>query len=233
MTSAALILAMLASAPDPREGNPHYREAQAAFDAGEWERAVVALDRAYQLDARAEYLFMQAQVLRAHDRCDDAIVRYREFIATAPPREDVLSAQAGLALCGATEPAARVPAPVVVAPATPPVAPPVRAAARRPDAWTHALLWPGLAIAGAGAGLLAAGHVRADRAHDAASEPEFERLGRSAPALAQAGIALLSIGGAAVLAGIVRHGVVRRRAKRDRDVPGIALETSAGFRLRW
>jgi tetratricopeptide (TPR) repeat protein len=212
---AVLLATAVPASDDPREGNVHYREAQTAFDEGRWEDALAALDRAYRLDPRPEYLFMQAQVLRTHERCPEAIARYREFLATAPPREDVLSAQAGLSLCGVTEtevaaPAAPAPAPVHVDPPTDELP------RRRADPIAHALIWPGLAIAGVGTGLLVGAHTRIARAQRADSEPEFERLAGPSPALGKAGIALLSIGGAVLIAGLVRQIVVSRRAKKAR-----------------
>jgi tetratricopeptide (TPR) repeat protein len=223
ITFAPILAVFLLAAParvDPREDNPHYREARAAFDRGDWQGALAALDRAHALDPRPEYLFMQAQVLRNHDRCAEAIERYREFIATAPPREDVLTAETAIDLCEKelgleTHEPAPAPTPVV-----PPVQPPPRKPARRPaaDPLAHALTWPGLALALAGAALLGDAHRRVDRSDDAGSEPAFDDLVRPAPKMAQAGIALLSIGGALVLSGVVRFAVLRARAGRKRQV---------------
>jgi tetratricopeptide (TPR) repeat protein len=213
------------AANDPRQDNIHYREAQIAFDEGRWEDALAALERAYGLDPRPEYLFMQAQVLRTHERCPEAIERYREFIATAPPREDVLSAQAGLQLCGV--PQADTAAPVARAPDAPsprpspaPDEPPRK---RGPDPIAHALIWPGLAIAGVGTGLLVGAHTRLARARREDTEPEFERISRATPAMGKAGIALLSIGGAVLIAGLVRQIVVSRRAKNARSRVALVL----------
>ncbi|HET6585088.1 MAG TPA: tetratricopeptide repeat protein [Nannocystaceae bacterium] len=216
----ALVLVLLAPTLEPeapRADNVHYRVAEQAFADGRWQDALAALERAYGVDPRPEYLFMQAQVLRTHDRCAEAIAKYREFLAAGPPREDVLSAQAGLALCGETTPSeVAAPRPVEPRPAPAPApAPSVPPRKRSADPVAHALMWPGLAVAGAGAGLLAAAHVRAARAHRADSEPEFERRAGPTPAMSYAGIALLSIGGAALVAGIVRQIVVSRRTKKS------------------
>lgn len=230
MTLALAIVLALAPAEDPRTSNPHYREAQAAFAEDRWEDAVAALARAYELDARPEYLFMQAQVLRAHDRCDDAIALYRRFIASAPPREDVLAAQAALELCGAPA-VEQPPEPPPPEPVRDPVdSPPAPPPPRRADPLTHALVWPGLAVGGVGIGLVAAGHVRADRAGDASSEPEFDRRSTSAVRMAQAGIVLGSIGAAVLVGGIVRAGIVRGRR---RSAARVALDGSAGLCLRF
>ncbi|HWB80833.1 MAG TPA: tetratricopeptide repeat protein [Nannocystaceae bacterium] len=217
MSWAVLALFVLAApAADPRADNVHYRAAETAFAEGRWEDAIAALERAYDLDPRPEFLFMMAQVLREHDRCDDAIARYREFIATAPPREDVLSAQAGLQLCGAREPEpTSLPPPVVDVPPPQPLAPPPPRRKPGADPLLHALVWPGLAIAVAGVGMLVGAHARIARAERAPTEPEFERIARGSPALSQAGIALTSIGSALVVGGLVRLAVVRRRAQRE------------------
>jgi tetratricopeptide (TPR) repeat protein len=234
MTTAPMVLALalsLAVADDPRASNPHYREAQAAFADDRWEDAVAALGRAYEADARPEYLFMQAQVLRTHDRCDDAVPLYRRFIASAPPREDVLAAQAALELCGVA-PTNDAPPPEATAtpPEPDPIPPPAPAPRRRADPTTHALVWPGIAVGGVGIALLVTGHVRADRAERAATEPDFVRRSQSARALAQAGIVLGSIGAALVVGGIVRAGVVRGRR---RSASRVALDGSWGVRLRF
>lgn len=227
MLLLALVIAF-APAEDPRESNPHYRDAQAAFAEDRWEDAVAALGRAYELDARPEYLFMQAQVLRAHDRCDDAVALYRRFIASAPPREDVLAAQAALELCGAPvieerpEPEPPPPEPITPPPESPP--PP------RADPLTHALVWPGLALGAVGIGLVVGGHVRGDRADGASTEPDFDRRSQSAVRMAQAGIVLGSIGAAVLVGGIVRAGIVRGRR---RSGARVALDRSTGLSLRF
>jgi tetratricopeptide (TPR) repeat protein len=221
----ALVLALRTE--DPRADNVHYRDAELAFAEGRWEDALVALDRAHEVDPRPEYLFMQAQVLRTHARCPEAIEKYREFLATAPPREDVLSAQAGLQLCGVEEPAPADP-PVDDPPPAPPPEEPTRRVSS--TAVTHALVWPGLAVAGVGTGLLVAAHTRIARAREEPTEPEFEETARASPAMSQAGIALVSIGGAVLVAGIVHAIVVATRKKRVRDHARVALTP---FALRW
>ncbi len=218
MTSTSIVLALLLAVEDPRADNVHYREAELAFEEGRWEDALVALDRAHEVDPRPEYLFMQAQVLRTHERCPEAIAKYREFLATAPPREDVLSAQAGLQLCGVKEPAPAKPSP------TPAPAPPVETTPRASStAITHGLVWPGLAVAGVGVGLLVGAHTRIARAQDEPTEPDFEEAARASPAMSQAGIALISIGGAALVAGVVHAIVVATRKKRGRAGPRVAF----------
>lgn len=228
MSISSLALALALIAEDPRADNEHYREAERAFADGRWEDALAALDRAHEIDPRPEYLFMQAQVLRTHERCPEAIAKYREFLATAPPREDVLSAQAGLQLCGVKEPAPAQPeTPTDVPPSPPPSEPKPRVSS---TAITHALVWPGLAVAGVGTGLLVGAHTRKARAQDEPTEPEFEQTARATPAMSQAGIALVSIGGAVLVAGIVHAIVVAARKKRAGKPPRVAF---VPFGLAW
>jgi hypothetical protein len=78
------------------------------------------------------------------------------------------------------------------------------------------LLWPGVGLAGAGAGLLAAGHARRVEAAGASTELEYRRTFAGAPALGTAGIAVLATSAALITAGIVRFAVVAARARRDR-----------------
>jgi tetratricopeptide (TPR) repeat protein len=231
MPVSSLALALALGTEDPRADNVHYRDAELAFAEGRWEDALAALDRAHEVDPRPEYLFMQAQVLRTHERCPEAIEKYREFLATAPPREDVLSAQAGLQLCGVEEPAPAPPPvdpPVDDAPPPPPPKEPTRRVSS--TAVTHALVWPGLAVAGVGTGLLVAAHTRMARAREEPTEPEFEETARASPAMSQAGIALVSIGGAVLAAGIVHAIVVATRKKRDRHHARVAFTP---FVVRW
>jgi hypothetical protein len=77
------------------------------------------------------------------------------------------------------------------------------------------LLWSGVAVAGVGAGLLAAGHAQRARAADASTELAYRRSFAGAPELGRAGIAVLVTGAAIVTAGIVRFAVISARARRN------------------
>ncbi len=228
MNAAAwLVWAALAPASAPLEDNAHYREARAALANGRVAEAEAALQRAYLEDPRPEYLFIQAELMRAQGRCDEAIEVYRRFIAAQPPAEDIAAAQRSIDACEvppeppppspevvATErepEPAPVPAPEVVARRDPP--PPTRP---RPwaDPLANAFTWPGLAVAGVGAGLLGAAHRTRASAMRAGSDSAYlDELG-PAPKMSRAGIALLSVGGAAALVGLIRYAVVARRSRR-------------------
>jgi tetratricopeptide (TPR) repeat protein len=214
---AAALAVWIAFAPaDPREANQHYREAQAAWEAGRLDDAAAALERAYVQDPRPEYLFMQAELVRRQGRCEEALELYRRFIADDPPTEDVEAAKRSMAQCEEEMEPAPVPAPVV-APVVEPPPPPAPKPARRwiADPTGNALFWPGLAIAGVGAGLLGAAHRNRAAAAEAGSEPAYLDTLGPAPEMSEAGIALLSIGGALLLACTIRWAVVAGRSRRQ------------------
>lgn len=216
MIAAALVVLVSLAPVDPREANPHYREAQAAWEAGRLDDAAAALERAYVQDPRPEYLFMQAELVRRQGRCEEALELYRRFIADDPPTEDVEAAKRSMAEC--EEESEPVPAPVVEPPTEPrPPPAPAPKPARRwiADPVGNALFWPGLAVAGVGAGLLGAAHRNRVAAAEAGSEPAYLDALGPAPEMSEAGIALLSIGGALLLAGTIRWAVVASRSKRQ------------------
>ena len=227
MITLALCLALArAPAPDGSADNPHFAEAVAAWKERRWPEAADAFARAYELDPRPQYVFARAQALRFAGQCEQAILHYREFIALAPPQAAIDEARGHIATCGGDDddattgattpspPPPRVePTPAIVDP--PVEAPPPRRWWRDPAG--HALGWTGLAIAGVGGGLLGEGLARRQRGARADDEDGYRDARRGGPALLHAGIPLLSIGGALVLASVIRFAVVgSSRTKRDR-----------------
>jgi tetratricopeptide (TPR) repeat protein len=225
----ALWLALAgAPAPEAAADNPHFDEAVAAWKESRWPEAADAFARAYELDPRPQYVFARAQALRFAGDCEPAIVHYREFIALAPPQAAITEARGHIATCGgdaddgttadttttdSTSPAPRVePTPAVDPPSEPP---PRRRWWRDPTG--HALGWTGLAAAAVGAGLLGEGLARRQRGERADDEQAYRDARRGGATLLHAGIPLLSIGGALVLASVIRFAVVGSgRTKRDR-----------------
>jgi hypothetical protein len=182
-------------------------------------------------------LWAQAQALRFGGRCREALPLYERFLASGPTAEETADANTNIDACrelvGEEVPVVPVeptPPPEAVAepsaspaPAPPPaptVKPARRAVAarvqRRPsrDPWGHGLLWSGVGVAGIGAGLLAAGHAQRVDAASASTELEYQQRFAGAPALGQAGIAVLVTGAALITAGVVRFAVIGARARR-------------------
>ncbi len=232
MTLLPLILVLVAEltlAPPTDESwrdNPHFVAGSRAFDAQRWTDAADEFAIAWEEESEPDLLWAWAQALRLGRRCAAAVEVYRRFLATSPTPAQIEDTRANIRLCGedpdalpTTEPPPPptpdrdgLPADMGPTEPTPPIPPP---AAR--DAWGHALVWPGLAIAAVGAGLLGTAHRRVDDATNAPDDVTFRDRTDNAPALANAGIGLLSVGSAVLTAGIVRFivvGVRHRRAKR-------------------
>jgi hypothetical protein len=228
----ALVLALVLQ-PPTHDDNPHFRAAVEAWDAGRWDEAARAFGAAYADDPRPEYLFAQARARRLGGDCKGALPLFERFVDLGPPPSAIEDAQTNIRECEAElaaaepPPAASAPPPVVSTPAdVAPVAP------RKPvakDALGHALLWPGVAVLGAGAAMLGVAHAQGDDANEAADEQAYrDRLG-VAPELSQAGIALTAVGSALVVAGLVRFAVLGARA-RNRSAHA---RWSAPLVLRW
>lgn len=237
MIALALTFALLAGQPaaDAWREHPEFVRGARAFEAQRWDEAARAFNVAYADHPRPELLWAHAQSLRLGGRCNEALPLYERFIADGPTAEEIADAQTNIAECRAlvgeaTEAEPVAPAPLA-RPPTPPPAPTVQrrefvddvrpvprqraGSSARKDPWGHAMLWSGVAFAGVGAGLLAAGHVRRERAADSRTEYEYQARFSGAPALGNAGIAVLASSAALVTAGIVRFAVVGARARRD------------------
>jgi tetratricopeptide (TPR) repeat protein len=226
ITLALFLVLARAPAPQGADDNPHFARAVAAWKDRRWPDAADAFARAYELDPRPQYVFARAQALRFAGECELAIVHYREFIALAPPQAAIDEARGHIATCGGqpdegattsepTPPAPRVePTPTVVAPVVEP--PPRRLWWRDPAG--HALGWSGLAIAAVGAGLLGEGLARRERGERANDEQSYRDARQGGKTLLYAGIPLASIGGALVLASVIRFAVIGgARGKRRLD----------------
>jgi tetratricopeptide (TPR) repeat protein len=95
---ALLLVLATTSLVTPRHAHagepPMKPEARALLDAGlghyaakDYEAAIAAFRRGYELDARAEFLFAWAQAERLSGDCASAIELYEMFIASGPPPE--------------------------------------------------------------------------------------------------------------------------------------------------
>jgi tetratricopeptide (TPR) repeat protein len=126
-----------ADEPAPRErARELFEQGQAAYDLGEYDRAVALLREAYQLSSAPALLFNIAQAHRRARQCTRALEVYRHFVRVDPDSPYRADAEAHIlalaARCGEdpaaapAAPATPVPAPAVrlVEPATQPPPPP-------------------------------------------------------------------------------------------------------------
>ena len=200
--------------PESRE---RYDKAQKLLGRKKYEEAAAEYSRAYAIEPAPFLLYMQGAAEQLAGNCTVAIRLFEKFIAARPTELDYEAAARQIEACEGVPPPFPEPEPELehkVDPLPEPEGPrddeqPRRPAARDPLA--HALTWPGLAVAGIGAGLLIESHRRRRLAESSSlTEGEHQNLLRPAVPMSRAGIALVSIGGAALVAGIIRFAVVAR-----------------------
>ncbi len=232
MIRLALTLWVVAAEPAT---DPDAEAGVRAFAQGRYDDAATILARAYAEDPRPELLFAWAQAERYAERCDDAVPLFREYLTLDPPPEVGDKAREAIEACG-EDPDVAVPVPVepptpedrTVEPVGPveagepavepsPAVPRSWEPSRRPvalDPWGHALLWSGVAICGVGGGLLGEAHLRRRAGSRVADEQSYRDALQGAPQLSGAGIGVLVVGGALVVAGAVRFVVLAARHRR-------------------
>ncbi len=207
------------------EAREHHDRAYALLGVKAYGEAAAEFARAHAIESAPFLLFMQAGAEQLAGNCDVAISLFGRFIASGPPQRDVDAAKGEIAKCGGDpdafepepEPQPQLAPEPVLAPVYEPTDDdrpvPRRTAARDPLA--HALTWSGVAVGGVGAILLIEAHRRRRTAGGVGvTESQHRALLEPAVPMSRAGIALASIGGAALLAGIVRFAVVSRSAGR-------------------
>lgn len=216
-----LLVAVLALAP---EAAPEADPAE-LIRARDYAGAAAAFARRYEETGDPALLYGQAQALRRAGDCRAAIEVFERFVATEPPAADVEAATSAIEACREIldEPAVPIdePQPQPLEPAPTP-----KEAAPAPwyaDRAGGILVGVGAAIAVTGAGLFGGSYARLARAPS--SEAGYEDRRRDVRALWGSGLGLLATGGALIVAGAIRWGVVARKRTRSRVaiVPGSAL----------
>lgn len=245
-----LLLAAMLRVTAPADDDP-VRRAEAAFAAEDYEEAARAAADAHALHGDPVFLYAQAQAERLAGDCTAAARHYRAFLDEVPPGPGADAAYEYLEVCeqalaeeaGGDAAAGAVPAiePSMAEPTAGPEGdlavlettpdepsrhrPPVR------DPWGWALVGVGTVGLAAGTGLLVTS--RADAREAGRADDVFaygERIDR-AYLLSRASIPVFSIGGALVIAGVVRFAVLARR--RGRSAPERLGLGRGGLVLRW
>jgi hypothetical protein len=238
MMHACLLWAALAAEPGP--------DAEAgvqAFAEGRYEDAARILERAYAVEPDPALLFAWAQAERYAGHCDVAVPLYRAYLEDEPPADVRALAREAIEACGEDpdhtaepepEPKRPEPEPVVAPlpePEPEPEPPPRHRTAAR-DPWGHALTWPGLALAGVGAGLLGEAHRRRAAGEGAPDEQAYRDALQGAPVLSRVGIGLLVGGGALLAAGVIRFAVVAAQGRGDAGASAPAAASASPWRPR-
>ena len=238
----AWLLAALLVAPSDAE-----TRANEAYAAGDFEAAIEALEEAYELDPDPRFIFARGSAYQELGRCDDAIVAYEEFLATAPPKDQAQKAYGRIQTCRAEleeEPEPDEPEPIPQPEPEPEPEPPAPADTdgRRwhRDPIGGALLGTGLAVAATGGALIGVGANRRLGADDGGTEGTFRDDLRSSNTLQGVGIGLAVGGGALVVGAVIRYVLVARRspgqlARRRRWIASTGNPSNHGmpFVLRW
>ncbi|MBX7080881.1 MAG: hypothetical protein K1X88_16910 [Nannocystaceae bacterium] len=246
LVSCALSLS-LAVGPSQLLGDPAaqqaFEEAQAAFEAKDYATASAKLERAYMLEPKPELLYPWAQAERNLGRCASAIDLYQKFIDTGPPERMVEAARQNITRCEESLAAAQ-PEPEPAAPAEDPESAPRRdrdepvrddgdepRPVGRDPAGASLVAVGGVGVI-VGAALLGVASGRARQTDDAADNQAYLDVRHGALALRNGGAAALAIGGALLLAGVVRYGVLAGKRKRSRSDVGLLLPRG-GAGLAW
>jgi len=215
---------------DP-EAREHFDSGIASYKAKEYANAIKELRIAYALDPQPVILFAWAQAERLHGRCSRADKLYKRFLKTRPSEQQTEAARQGIDRCkGQPDTAAEdpededtlqdnAPAPVAEtaeeAPEPEPEPEPVRPR-RKIDAAGIGMLSGGVVLGAVGTGLLVAGQSKAKAAAEGAGTyDEYADDASQVRKLRITGGVLAGVGGALILAGVVKLIMHARQPRHD------------------
>lgn len=218
------------------EAQAAFDEAMAAFERGDYAEAEAALKRAYHHEPDPELLYARAQMLRSLGDCERAATLYRAYLATNPAKRE--DAEENLARClalletqGASSPGptaiAAEPEPAPAGPLQPAPQPTPQPRRWRPDGWTVALGSVGLVATGVGAALVPVSIRGAAQASGRTDHQGYRQDYTRARRGYVAGVIVLSVGSALLVATVVQAIV---RARRGPDPARAAGRSSVGWR---
>jgi hypothetical protein len=215
LTVLALLLTGLRARAAEPEGPMHpaaqllYERALTEFSAHDYAGAIRDSEAGYAIDARRDFLFMEAQAKRLTGDCRGAVALYQQFLTTAPPPVQVDATHIALARC-AQELASRPPV-VVVAP-QPPASPPARPRPARwwRDPWGLSLSATGLVAMGIGVGWFVAAEVARSDAQGTTTYADYSARWSVAESRQDVAVVAWIVGGAALIAAGARFAIVRR-----------------------
>lgn len=214
---AYCLQALLVLAPSRDEIRDMVRRAEAAYKEQQWDRASRAFADAYAIDPNPDYLFARAQAERFAGRCNVAVKLWDQYLAveTSPPA--VREAKVNRAYC---EPdGSGDTAPSTTTGATTPPANEHEPVRDRPSrAWYRDPAGGVLVAVGGvstviGASVLGLALSRDRKASSADTEGSYVAEKDAVKGPHRAGIAVLSVGGALLVAGVVRWAVVASRSR--------------------
>ena len=223
MPTAAVLCAALVLPPAPVQAWAPSAASEAAelTHARRYAEAAEAYARAFEETGEAVHLYSQAMSLRRAGSCTEAIGVFETFIEQAPPQPDIDAAQTQIAECeallarSAPEPEPQPepepePPPSEITEPPPPREEPGRRWSR--DPWGGALVAVGGIVAVTGGGLLIASATSSAPTDE--TERQHDRRQTNVRNTSIAGTALIGVGVAVLVGGIVRYAVVARRGQK-------------------
>lgn len=234
VSSVSLVVALVAPAKaltNP-EAKAKLQEAQAAFKAEDFAAAAAAVEAAYIIEPNPILLYPWAQAERSRGNCAAAVELYQRFLdsgpsedAATPARENMQRCQEQLDAEAEAEPVEDEPVDEVIEDEPEPEAKPEPATpkddAPKAKAWYAdpvggVLVGVGVAGVGVGAGLLGVASSRAKKVADEEQHTDYLDARDRATGLRNGGAIALSVGGALVLAGVVRYVLVAKKGKQGK-----------------
>ena len=210
---AYCLLPLLVLAPSRHEIREMVERAEAAYKLEQWDTASRAFADAYAVDPNPDYLFARAQAERFSGRCNVSVKLWDQYIAVETSAESLKEAREFRRFCE----------PVVAAATAPPTASASAAAddnAPRPrsNAWYRdpsggVLVATGGVSMVIGASVLGLALSRDRKAASADTEGSYVTRKDGVRPAHQAGIAVLSVGSALLVAGVIRWAVVASRSR--------------------
>jgi tetratricopeptide (TPR) repeat protein len=215
-----LSLLVPAPAADPDQDVAAIVErAEAYFLDQKYAESSEMFSNAFEISGQPKYLYARAQAERLGGNCTLALQLYDRFLATQPAEPAAGQARVNRERCERVVPdVEEVPPPPPEAEPDPSSPPPrderlMRAWYR--DPWGGALVGSGVVLTAVGGGVLGLA-ISGDRdAPDASTEDAFIDDKDQARVQQRAGIAVVSIGAALVVAGAIRWAIVGTRARRS------------------
>ena len=206
ISSALLCLALAAPAGDDDVASL-VRQAEEAAAEKRYDEASELFARAYQLEPSPLFLYARAQVERLAGRCEIAVVLFRDFLEAEDDPAARRPAEGHLEQCEKIL-AEREPPPAEDPPEPDPVPPPPSPRPWYTDALGGALSASGVVVAAVGFGLYGRARVLENNADESDNVQDYGDTIERASTLSQAGLALVGIGGAVLLGGVIRYAVV-------------------------
>lgn len=194
-----------------------------------YDDAMKTLDDAEAKQKDPVFVYMRGVVEEERGNCEAATAHYEEYLALDIPEVDAKEARRRRARCERLLESRKPPPPTVQPDTEPPLA-----ESRRPlrpwyaDPAGLVLTAVGTTAVAAGAGIYAQALSDENAAKRATVLEMYDERGTRAERLSRAGIATMSIGGAIVLAGIIRYAIVGAKRRKQRTARALRYKNYSG-----